>query len=222
MSIIEVKSLYKTYGKGSDVEVHVLRGVNLNIEKGEFVAILGPSGSGKSTFLNLIGGMDFSDKGQIIMDNIDITELSDNKLSDFRLNNIGFIFQFFNLIPILTVKENISLPSEVKSRKADKEYVYKLMDKLGLTEREYHYPSQLSGGEQQRVAIARALINKPNIILADEPTGNLDSQNSKVVIELLKEISSEMNLTIIMITHNKEIAQYADRILNMMDGNLYE
>ena len=222
MSVIEVKSLYKTYGKGSDVEVKVLKGININIEKGEFVAILGPSGSGKSTFLNLIGGMDFPDKGQIIMDNIDITDLNDKKLSDFRLNNVGFIFQFFNLIPILTVKENISLPSEVKNRKADKEYIYRLMDRLGLSDREYHYPSQLSGGEQQRVAIARALINKPNIILADEPTGNLDSKNSEAVIQLLKEISSEMKLTIVMITHNGEIAKYADRILNMMDGNLYE
>lgn len=222
MSIIEVNSLYKTYGKGSDVEVQVLKGVNVNIEKGEFVAILGPSGSGKSTFLNIIGGMDYSDKGQIIMDNIDITDLHDNKLSDFRLNNIGFIFQFFNLIPILTVKENIELPSEVKNKKIDKSYVEKLMDKLGLKDREYHYPAQLSGGEQQRVAIARALINKPNIILADEPTGNLDSHNSEAVINLLKEISSEMNVTIVMITHNKDIAKYADRIFNMMDGILYE
>lgn len=222
MSIIEVKSLYKTYGKGGDVEVQVLRGVNVNIEKGEFVAILGPSGSGKSTFLNIIGGMDYSDKGQIVMDNIDITELNDNKLSDFRLGNIGFIFQFFNLISILTVKENIELPSEVKNKKIDKLYVEKLMDRLGISEREYHYPSQLSGGEQQRVAIARALINKPNIILADEPTGNLDSHNSEAVIKLLKEISLEMNLTIVMITHNKEIAKHADRILNMMDGILYE
>lgn len=222
MSIIEVKSLYKTYGKGSDVEVQVLNGVNVNIEEGEFVAILGPSGSGKSTFLNLIGGMDFSDRGQIVMDNIDITDLSDNKLSDFRLNNIGFIFQFFNLIPILNVKENISLPNEVKNKKVDKVYVEKLIDRLGLKGREFHYPSQLSGGEQQRVAIARALINKPSIILADEPTGNLDSKNSEAVITLLKEISAEMNLTIVMITHNNHIAKYADRILNMMDGNLYE
>ena len=183
---------------------------------------MGPSGSGKSTFLNMIGGMDFPDKGEIIIDNIDITELNDNNLSDFRLHKIGFIFQFFNLIPMLTAKENISLPSEVKSKKKDIEYIYMLIAKLGLKERTNHYPVQLSGGEQQRVAIARALVNKPRIILADEPTGNLDSKNSKAVIELLKEISKEMKLTIILITHDKEVATYADRILNMMDGVLYE
>jgi len=203
-------------------KVQVLKGVNINIKEGEFVAILGPSGSGKSTFLNMVGGMDFLDKGQIIIDNIDITELNDNNLSDFRLHKIGFIFQFFNLIPMLTAKENISLPNEVKNKKKDVEYINMLISKLGLKERENHYPVQLSGGEQQRVAIARALVNKPRIILADEPTGNLDSQNSKAVIELLKEISEEMKLTIILITHDKEIARYADRILNMMDGVLYE
>jgi len=183
---------------------------------------LGPSGSGKSTFLNIIGGMDLPDKGQIIIDTMDITKLNDNNLSDFRLHKIGFIFQFFNLIPMLTAKENISLPSEVKNKKKDIEYINMLIAKLGLKDRENHYPAQLSGGEQQRVAIARALVNKPRIILADEPTGNLDSKNSKAVIKLLKEISEEMKLTIILITHDKEIASYADRILNMMDGVLYE
>lgn len=222
MNIIEVKSLYKSYMEDEVAKVQVLKGVNINIKEGEFVAILGPSGSGKSTFLNMVGGMDFLDKGQIIIDNIDITELNDNNLSDFRLHKIGFIFQFFNLIPMLTAKENISLPNEVKNKKKDVEYINMLISKLGLKERENHYPVQLSGGEQQRVAIARALVNKPRIILADEPTGNLDSQNSKAVIELLKEISEEMKLTIILITHDKEIARYADRILNMMDGVLYE
>jgi len=203
-------------------KVQVLKGVNINIKQGEFVAILGPSGSGKSTFLNIIGGMDLPDKGQIIIDTMDITKLNDNNLSDFRLHKIGFIFQFFNLIPMLTAKENISLPSEVKNKKKDIEYINMLIAKLGLKDRENHYPAQLSGGEQQRVAIARALVNKPRIILADEPTGNLDSKNSKAVIKLLKEISEEMKLTIILITHDKEIASYADRILNMMDGVLYE
>jgi len=203
-------------------KVQVLKGVNVNIKQGEFVAILGPSGSGKSTFLNMIGGMDLPDKGQIIIDTMDITKLNDNNLSDFRLHKIGFIFQFFNLIPMLTAKENISLPSEVKNKKKDIEYINMLIAKLGLKDRENHYPAQLSGGEQQRVAIARALVNKPRIILADEPTGNLDSKNSKAVIKLLKEISEEMKLTIILITHDKEIASYADRILNMMDGVLYE
>jgi len=222
MNIIEVKSLYKSYTEDEVAKVQVLKGININIEQGEFVAILGPSGSGKSTFLNMIGGMDFPDKGEIIIDNVDITELNDNNLSDFRLHKIGFIFQFFNLIPMLTAMENISLPSEVKNKKKDIEYINMLIAKLGLKERSNHYPVQLSGGEQQRVAIARALVNKPRIILADEPTGNLDSKNSKAVIELLKEISEEMNLTIILITHDKEIAKYADRILNMMDGVLYE
>ncbi|MEG1254814.1 ABC transporter ATP-binding protein [Clostridium sp.] len=222
MNIIEVKSLYKSYTEDEVAKVQVLKGININIEQGEFVAILGPSGSGKSTFLNMIGGMDFPDKGEIIIDNVDITELNDNNLSDFRLHKIGFIFQFFNLIPMLTARENISLPNEVKNKKKDIEYINMLISKLGLKERSNHYPVQLSGGEQQRVAIARALVNKPRIILADEPTGNLDSKNSKAVIELLKEISEEMNLTIILITHDKEIAKYADRILNMMDGVLYE
>jgi putative ABC transport system ATP-binding protein len=222
MNIIEVKSLYKSYMENEVAKVQVLKGVNINIKQGEFVAILGPSGSGKSTFLNMIGGMDLPDKGQIIIDNMDITKLNDNNLSYFRLHKIGFIFQFFNLIPMLTAKENISLPSEVKNKKKDIEYINMLIAKLGLKDRENHYPAQLSGGEQQRVAIARALVNKPRIILADEPTGNLDSENSKAVIELLKEISEEMKLTIILITHDKEIASYADRILNMMDGVLYE
>lgn len=222
MNIIEVKSLYKSYMEDEVAKVQVLKGVNINIKQGEFVAILGPSGSGKSTFLNIIGGMDLPDKGQIIIDTMDITKLNDNNLSDFRLHKIGFIFQFFNLIPMLTAKENISLPSEVKNKKKDIEYINMLIAKLGLKDRENHYPAQLSGGEQQRVAIARALVNKPRIILADEPTGNLDSKNSKAVIELLKEISEEMKLTIILITHDKEIASYADRILNMMDGVLYE
>ncbi|MBE6058558.1 MAG: ABC transporter ATP-binding protein [Clostridium sulfidigenes] len=222
MNIIEVKSLYKSYMEDEVAKVQVLKGVNVNIKQGEFVAILGPSGSGKSTFLNMIGGMDLPDKGQIIIDTMDITKLNDNNLSDFRLHKIGFIFQFFNLIPMLTAKENISLPSEVKNKKKDIEYINMLIAKLGLKDRENHYPAQLSGGEQQRVAIARALVNKPRIILADEPTGNLDSKNSKAVIKLLKEISEEMKLTIILITHDKEIASYADRILNMMDGVLYE
>ncbi len=222
MNIIEVKSLYKSYMEDEVAKVQVLKGVNINIKQGEFVAILGPSGSGKSTFLNIIGGMDLPDKGQIIIDTMDITKLNDNNLSDFRLHKIGFIFQFFNLIPMLTAKENISLPSEVKNKKKDIEYINMLIAKLGLKDRENHYPAQLSGGEQQRVAIARALVNKPRIILADEPTGNLDSKNSKAVIKLLKEISEEMKLTIILITHDKEIASYADRILNMMDGVLYE
>lgn len=222
MNIIEVKSLYKSYMEDEVAKVQVLKGVNINIKQGAFVAILGPSGSGKSTFLNMIGGMDLPDKGQIIIDTMDITKLNDNNLSDFRLHKIGFIFQFFNLIPMLTAKENISLPSEVKNKKKDIEYINMLIAKLGLKDRENHYPAQLSGGEQQRVAIARALVNKPRIILADEPTGNLDSKNSKAVIKLLKEISEEMKLTIILITHDKEIASYADRILNMMDGVLYE
>lgn len=222
MNIIEVKSLYKSYMEDEVAKVQVLKGVNINIKQGEFVAILGPSGSGKSTFLNMIGGMDLPDKGQIIIDTMDITKLNDNNLSDFRLHKIGFIFQFFNLIPMLTAKENISLPSEVKNKKKDIEYINMLIAKLGLKDRENHYPAQLSGGEQQRVAIARALVNKPRIILADEPTGNLDSKNSKAVIKLLKEISEEMKLTIILITHDKEIGSYADRILNMMDGVLYE
>jgi len=222
MSIIKVNNLYKSYGDADINKLEILKNLDIEIETGEFIAILGPSGSGKSTFLNLLGGMDSPDSGKIIIDNIDITTLSDNDLSDFRLNKIGFIFQFFNLIPILTTKENISLPNEIKNKKKDKIYIDMLIKRLGLKNREDHYPSQLSGGEQQRIAIARALVNKPVLILADEPTGNLDSKSSMDVVQLLKELSIEMNVTIIMITHDKYIASYAHRILNMMDGVLYE
>lgn len=201
MTLIEVKNLNKIYGSG-EAEVKALKNINLNIEQGEFVAIVGQSGSGKSTLLHLIGGGDISSSGEVIIDGKNIYKLKEKELSILRRRKLGFIFQFFNLIPVLTAQENIEMPVLLDNEKIDKKYMNELLRILGLEERKNNYPSQLSGGQQQRVSIGRALANKPSIILADEPTGNLDSKNSKEVLELLKYCAKKYNQTLILITHD--------------------
>lgn len=201
MTLIEVKNLNKIYGSG-EAEVKALKNINLNIEQGEFVAIVGQSGSGKSTLLHLIGGVDISSSGEVIIDGKNIYKLKEKELSILRRRKLGFIFQFFNLIPVLTAQENIEMPVLLDNEKIDKKYMNELLRILGLEERKNNYPSQLSGGQQQRVSIGRALANKPSIILTDEPTGNLDSKNSKEVLELLKYCAKKYNQTLILITHD--------------------
>lgn len=217
MNLLEVKSICKTYGSG-EAAVRALKDVNFAVPKGEFVAIVGESGSGKSTLLNMIGALDTPTSGKVFIDGKDIFEMPDGKLTIFRRRNIGFIFQAFNLIPELTVEQNIIFPVLLDYQKPDKKYLEEILAALNLKERRYHLPSQLSGGQQQRAAIGRALITRPSLILADEPTGNLDTQNSAEVIALLKETSKKYEQTIIMITHNRSIAQTADRVLQVSDG----
>ena len=217
MNLLEVKEISKTYGSG-EAAVEALKNVSFSVEKGEFVAIVGESGSGKSTLLNMIGALDVPTSGKVIIDGKDIMAMKDNAATIFRRRNIGFIFQAFNLIPELTVEQNIVFPLLLDYQKPDQKYLDELLDVLNLENRRKHLPSQLSGGQQQRVAIGRALITRPSIILADEPTGNLDSQNSSEVIALLKDASRKYGQTIIMITHNRVIAQAADRILQVRDG----
>ncbi len=219
MYLLEVKSIYKTYGDG-EAAVQAVKNINFSIAKGEFVAVVGESGSGKSTLLNLIGGLDAPTSGEIHIDGKEIFTMKESNLTIFRRRNIGFIFQNFNLIPELNVEHNIIFPLLLDYQKPDEKYLEELLKILNLKERRHHLPSQLSGGQQQRVAIGRALITRPSLILADEPTGNLDTENSSEVITLLKEASRKYNQTIIMITHNKSIAQTADRILNVSDGVL--
>lgn len=217
MNLLEVKDISKTYGSG-EAAVEALKNVSFSVEKGEFVAIVGESGSGKSTLLNMIGALDVPTSGKVIIDGKDIMSMKDNAATIFRRRNIGFIFQAFNLIPELTVEQNIIFPLLLDYQKPDQKYLDELLDVLNLENRRKHLPSQLSGGQQQRVAIGRALITRPSMILADEPTGNLDSQNSSEVIALLKDASRKYGQTIIMITHNRVIAQAADRILQVRDG----
>ena len=219
MTLIEVKSLNKIYGSG-EAEVKALKNINLNIEQGEFVAIVGQSGSGKSTLLHLIGGVDIPSSGEVIIDGKNIYKLKEKELSILRRRKLGFIFQFFNLIPVLTAQENIEMPVLLDNEKIDKKYMNELLRILGLEERKNNYPSQLSGGQQQRVSIGRALANKPSIILADEPTGNLDSKNSKEVLELLKYCAKKYNQTLILITHDINIAKSADRVITIEDGEI--
>ena len=219
MALIEVKNLCKVYGKG-EVEVKALDNINLNIEQGEFVAIVGPSGSGKSTLLHLLGGVDKPTSGEVIIKGESIYKLKEKELSILRRRNLGFVFQFFNLIPVLTAEENIEMPVLLDNGKIDKNYMNELLKLLGLEERRNHHPSELSGGQQQRVSIGRALANKPSIILADEPTGNLDSKNSKEVLELLKYCAKKYNQTLILITHDINIAQSADRVITIEDGQI--
>lgn len=219
MNLLEVKELSKTYGNG-ETSVQALKGVTFSIQKGEFVAIVGESGSGKSTLLNMIGALDTPTSGKIFIDGKDIFSMKDRNLTVFRRRNIGFIFQSFNLIPELTVEQNIVFPVLLDYQKPNKKYLEELLNVLNLTERRNHLPSQLSGGQQQRVAIGRALITRPSLILADEPTGNLDTQNTSEVIALLKEASRKYEQTIIIITHSKSVAQTADRILQVSDGVL--
>ncbi|CEN79495.1 ABC transporter ATP-binding protein [Paraclostridium sordellii] len=219
MVILETINLGKIYGK-KETEVHALRDASLKINKGEFVAIVGPSGSGKSTFLHLIGGLERPSSGTIKVDGIDICCLSDKELARYRREKVGFVFQQYNLIPVLNVEENIELPIKLDNKEVDKKYISELMDLLGLGERKNHLPNQLSGGQQQRVAIARALSAKPSIILADEPTGNLDTKTTEEVMDLLKTSIRKYNQTLIMITHNENIAKKADRIITIVDGKL--
>ena len=217
MELLRVENLSKSYGKG-EAKVDALKNINLSIKKGEFIAIVGPSGSGKSTLLHLLGGGDKPTSGNVFINDINIYDLKEKDLAIFRRRNVGLIYQFYNLIPVLTVKENILLPAELDNRKIDKEYLEDLLKTLDLKERENHLPSELSGGQQQRTSIGRALINRPSIVLADEPTGNLDSKNSKEIVELLKVSVKKYNQTLIMITHDTNIALQADRVITIEDG----
>ncbi|KTD84961.1 ABC transporter ATP-binding protein [Paenibacillus etheri] len=220
MPILQTESLKKHYGKiGSSVKA--LDGVSLTVEKGEFVAIVGTSGSGKSTLLHMLGGLDRATEGKVYVDGNDIFAMSDEKLTIFRRRSVGFVFQNYNLVPILNVRENIVLPIELDGGKIDEAYLDLIIRTLGLQEKINTLPSNLSGGQQQRVAIARALATKPSIILADEPTGNLDSKTSQEVLILLKQMSEKFNQTIVMITHNEQIAQTADRIIRIEDGIIF-
>ena len=217
MDLLEVKNISKTYGTG-EAAVHALKGAAFSVPKGEFVAVVGESGSGKSTLLNMIGALDTPTSGKVFIDGKDIFSKKERNLTVFRRRNIGFIFQSFNLIPELTVEQNIIFPILLDYQKPNKKYLEELLTVLGLKERRTHLPGQLSGGQQQRVAIGRALITRPALILADEPTGNLDTQNTSEVIALLKEASRLYEQTIVMITHSQSIAQSADRILHVSDG----
>ena len=219
MAILTTDNLIKIYGQGEN-EVRALDGVSLEVEKGEFVSIVGTSGSGKSTLLNMLGGLDRPDSGSVFVDGKSIFTLGDEELTIFRRRKIGFVFQNYNLVPSLNVYENIVLPVQLDGREPDSEYITSIIDTLGLAEKLKNLPSTLSGGQQQRVAIARALAAKPAIILADEPTGNLDSRTSQDVLGLLKVTSAKYSQTIVMITHNEEIAQLADRIIRIEDGKI--
>ena len=219
MSILIAKDLKKHYGEG-DTLVKALDGVSLNVERGEFVSIIGTSGSGKSTLLHMLGGLDTPTSGNVIIDDKDISKLKGDELCIFRRRKIGFIFQSFNLVPSITVYDNIILPIQLDGKKVDKEFVDNVIETLGLKSKLKVLPSKLSGGQQQRVAIARALASKPAIILADEPTGNLDSKTSQDVLGLLKTTGKKFNQTIVMITHNDEIAQLADRTIRIEDGHI--
>ena len=219
MDLLEVKNVSKTYGNG-EAAVQALKGAAFSVPKGEFVAIVGESGSGKSTLLNMVGALDTPTSGQVFIDGRDIFSMKEPNLTIFRRKNIGFIFQSFNLIPELTVEQNIIFPVLLDYQKPNQKYLEELLAVLNLKERRHHLPSQLSGGQQQRVAIGRALITRPALILADEPTGNLDTQNTSEVITLLKEASRKYEQTIVMITHSRSIAQTADRMLQVSDGVL--
>ncbi|EDU37606.1 ABC transporter, ATP-binding protein [Clostridium sporogenes ATCC 15579] len=219
MSILKAIDLKKYYGEGAN-RVKALDGVNIEANEGEFVAIVGTSGSGKSTLLHMLGGLDRSTGGNVIISNKNIFAMSDDELTVFRRRNIGFVFQNYNLVPILNVYENIILPIELDGGKIDKEYIDNIIKVLGLSSKINNMPNNLSGGQQQRVAISRALATKPSIILADEPTGNLDSKTSMEVMGLLKMTSKKFNQTIVMITHNEEIAQLADRTIHIEDGKI--
>lgn len=219
MEILRVEHLNKIYGSG-DTAVHALDDVSFTVEKGEFVAIVGPSGSGKSTLMHILGGVDSPTSGKVFVDGTEIGTLDETELAIFRRRQIGLIYQFYNLIPVLDVEENITLPVLMDGRKVDRKWLGELMDVLGLKGRERHLPNQLSGGQQQRVSIGRALMNVPAIVLADEPTGNLDSRNSQEIVELLKMSNEKYGQTLIVITHDENIALQADRILAIEDGKI--
>lgn len=219
MKILDVKNLSKVYGKG-DTMVKALDNVSFSVEQGEFVAIIGPSGSGKSTLLHILGGVDTPTSGHVIINDTDISTLDETALAIFRRRQIGLVYQFYNLIPILTVEENLTLPLLLDGKKPDKKQIASLVERLGLSQRLTHLPNQLSGGQQQRVSIGRALVNNPALMLADEPTGNLDSENSREIVSLLRQFNKELNQTVIIITHDEKIALSADRIISIEDGKI--
>ena len=219
MAVLKAENLIKIYGKGEN-QVKALNGVSLSVEKGEFVAVVGTSGSGKSTLLHMLGGLDRPDSGKVYIEDKDIFALKEEELTIFRRRKIGFVFQSYNLVPVLSVYENVVLPVELDGKKADRAFVNDILDTLGIREKAANLPGQLSGGQQQRAAIARALAAKPAILLCDEPTGNLDSRTSQDVLGLLKISGQKVSQTIVMITHNEEIAQMADRIIRIEDGRI--
>jgi len=219
LSILSAKRLKKYYGKEPNI-VRALDGVDISVDAGEFVAVVGMSGSGKSTLLHMLGGLDKPTEGEVVVDGYELSKMSDEQLAVFRRRNVGFVFQNYNLVPILSVYENIVLPIELDGNKVDKTYIDEIIDTLGLSEKRNSLPNMLSGGQQQRVAIARALATKPSILLADEPTGNLDSKTSQDVLGVLKMTSAKFHQTMIMITHNEHIAQLADRIIHISDGKI--
>ncbi len=219
MSFIETQDLCKIYGKG-ETAVDALRGVSITIDKGEFVAITGSSGSGKSTLLHMLGAVDTPTSGKVIIDGTDVFNAKDKELAVFRRRKIGFVFQFYNLIPVLTAEENITVPLKLDGRDVEKEYLEEIIETLGLSDRRKHFPNQLSGGQQQRIAIGRAMINRPAIILADEPTGSLDTKNSREIISLFKFAVRKYGQTLILITHDPSIAAQADRTIFMEDGRV--
>lgn len=219
MEILRVENLCKTYGM-NDTEVHALDNVSFSVERGEFVALIGASGSGKSTLLHLIGGVDRATTGKIYIDGTEISDLNNDKMAIFRRRQLGLIYQFYNLIPILNVEENIALPCRLDGKQVEKEKMEEMLSTLNLTNRRKHLPNQLSGGQQQRVSIGRALINHPAIVLADEPTGNLDSKASREIIDLLKMTNRKYDQTILLITHDEKIALEADRIITISDGKI--
>lgn len=217
--ILKAENLVKTYGSG-DTAVNALNGVSLEVKKGEFVAVVGQSGSGKSTLLHLLGAMDYPTSGSLTVDGQDVFALKGEDLAEYRRRKVGFVFQFFNLLPVMTAKENIMIPLSLDGKTADKDYLNELAQAMGISERLDHYPHQLSGGQQQRVAIARAMITRPSVILADEPTGNLDSASGKEILALLKNTVHKYEQTLILITHDNSIAAEADRIITIKDGKL--
>lgn len=219
MEVLRIENLSKKYGKGQN-EVIAVDNISFSVRKGEFVAIVGPSGSGKSTLLHLLGGVDKPTSGKVYIDDMDIYELKEKDLSILRRRRVGFVFQAYNLIPVLSAEENILMPLLLDNRKEDKKYIDELLTILDLKDRRRHIPSELSGGQQQRVSIGRALANKPSIILADEPTGNLDTKNSREVLELLKYSAKKYSQTLILISHNMDIASMADRIISIVDGKI--
>ena len=221
MEILKVENLVKTYGEGDNI-VNAVDNISLSVNKGEFVAIVGASGSGKSTLLHLLGGVDRPTSGKIYIDGNEINNMNNDKLAIFRRRQIGIVYQFYNLIPILTVEENISLPCDLDGNRPDKERMDLILKSFGLFERRNHLPNELSGGQQQRTSIARALINNPSLVLADEPTGNLDSKSSEEVMSMLKMCNQSYGQTVIMITHNLDIAKQADRIITISDGKIVE